>query len=55
MNDDTRKLFERVAQKMGWAEEGGLDAAEKKVCCTLHSRYLHTVTGCFLTILFILF
>lgn len=32
MNDDTCKLFERVAKKMGWADKGGLDTAEKKVC-----------------------
>ncbi|XP_042349333.1 acidic repeat-containing protein [Plectropomus leopardus] len=31
MNDETRKLFERVAAKMGWDDEGGLDAAEKKL------------------------
>lgn len=32
MNDDACNLFKRVAQKMGWAEEGALDTAEKKVC-----------------------
>ncbi|XP_077434171.1 germ cell nuclear acidic protein [Vanacampus margaritifer] len=31
MNDDTRKLFERVAKKMGWTGDGGLDVAEKKL------------------------
>ncbi|XP_029297121.1 germ cell nuclear acidic protein isoform X2 [Cottoperca gobio] len=31
MNDHTRKLFERVAKKMGWDDEGGLDTAEKKL------------------------
>lgn len=36
MDDDTCRLFERVAQKMGWADEGGLDRAEKKVCCPIH-------------------
>lgn len=33
MNDATFKSFHRVAKKMGWMDEGGLDAAEKKVCC----------------------
>ncbi|XP_044220593.1 acidic repeat-containing protein isoform X1 [Thunnus albacares] len=31
MNDDTCKLFERVAKKMGWMDDGGLDTAEKKL------------------------
>lgn len=31
MNDDTCNLFKRVAQKMGWASERGLDEAEEKV------------------------
>lgn len=31
MDDDTFSLFKRVAQKMGWAGEGGLDEAEKEV------------------------
>ncbi|XP_054453839.1 germ cell nuclear acidic protein [Anoplopoma fimbria] len=35
MNDDTRKLFERVAAKMGWAEEGGLDTAERKLISSI--------------------
>ena len=34
MNEDTRKLMQKVAQKMGWVDEEALDAAEKKVCCT---------------------
>lgn len=33
MDGDTCKLFERVALKMGWVDDGGLDTAEKKVCC----------------------
>lgn len=36
MNKETRNLFERIAKKMGWDDEGGLDTAEKKVCCTPH-------------------
>lgn len=36
MNDDTCKLFASVAEKLGWADEGGLDTAEKKVCCSIH-------------------
>lgn len=35
MDDDTYNLFKRVAQKMGWAGEGGLDEAEKEVCISL--------------------
>ncbi|XP_045887288.1 acidic repeat-containing protein isoform X1 [Micropterus dolomieu] len=35
MNDDTCKLFERVAKKMGWADKGGLDTAEKKLMSTI--------------------
>lgn len=31
MDHDTYNLFKRVAQKMGWAGEGGLDEAEKEV------------------------
>lgn len=35
MNDETGKLFERVAKKMGWMDKGGLDTAERKVCFIL--------------------
>ncbi|XP_040904238.1 acidic repeat-containing protein [Toxotes jaculatrix] len=35
MNDDTCELFERVAQKMGWTDKGGLDTAEKKLISTI--------------------
>lgn len=31
MDDDTYNLFKRVAQKMGWAGEEGLDEAENQV------------------------
>ncbi|KAK2904002.1 hypothetical protein Q8A73_010659 [Channa argus] len=31
MNDDSLKLYERVAQKMGWLENGGPDEAESKL------------------------
>ncbi|XP_072252556.1 germ cell nuclear acidic protein [Leuresthes tenuis] len=31
MNDEICKTFGRVAKKMGWMDEGGLDAAEKKL------------------------
>lgn len=37
MDDDTCKLFERVAKKMGWTDNGGLDKAEKRVCCITDS------------------
>lgn len=39
MNEDTCKLFEKVAQKMGWFDGGGLDEAEKKVCNTVTSLF----------------
>ncbi|XP_070819028.1 germ cell nuclear acidic protein [Chaetodon trifascialis] len=35
MNDNTSKLFARVAQRMGWADKGGLDTAEKKLLSTI--------------------
>ena len=31
MSDDTFELFERVAQKMGWFDEG-LENTEERVC-----------------------
>lgn len=34
MNEYNSKLYERVAEKLGWTDKGGLDAAEKKVCIT---------------------
>ncbi|KAM7417871.1 hypothetical protein PAMA_017497 [Pampus argenteus] len=43
MNEDTSRLFERVAKKMGWAEKGGLDTAEKKLMNTIgKSRHAAT-------------
>ncbi|XP_034740216.1 acidic repeat-containing protein [Etheostoma cragini] len=44
MNDDTRKLFERVAKKMGWADEGGLDTAEKKLISSI-GKTRHAATS----------
>ncbi|XP_070770070.1 germ cell nuclear acidic protein [Enoplosus armatus] len=44
MNDDTCKLFERVAQKMGWADKGGLDTAEKKLISTI-GKTRHAATS----------
>ncbi|XP_059202645.1 germ cell nuclear acidic protein [Centropristis striata] len=44
MNDDTRKLFERVAKKMGWDEEGGLDTAEKKLISAI-GKTRHAATS----------
>ncbi|XP_033976952.1 acidic repeat-containing protein isoform X2 [Trematomus bernacchii] len=35
MNNETRTLFERVAKKMGWDDEGGLDTAEKKLISSI--------------------
>ncbi|XP_070693231.1 germ cell nuclear acidic protein [Pempheris klunzingeri] len=43
MNNETCKLFDRVAKKMGWADEGGLDTAEKKLVSTIgKSRHAAT-------------
>ncbi|XP_051276800.1 germ cell nuclear acidic protein isoform X2 [Dicentrarchus labrax] len=45
MNDNTCKLFERLAQKMGWtADEEGLDAAEKKLLKTI-GKTRHAATS----------
>ncbi|KAM8732769.1 germ cell nuclear acidic protein isoform 2-T3 [Acanthopagrus schlegelii] len=35
MNNDTCRLFQRVAQKMGWANKEGLDEAEKKLISSI--------------------
>nr|XP_033489594.1 acidic repeat-containing protein [Epinephelus lanceolatus]XP_033489595.1 acidic repeat-containing protein [Epinephelus lanceolatus]XP_033500437.1 acidic repeat-containing protein-like [Epinephelus lanceolatus]XP_033500439.1 acidic repeat-containing protein-like [Epinephelus lanceolatus] len=35
MNKETRNLFERIAKKMGWDDEGGLDTAEKKLISSI--------------------
>lgn len=35
MNDETRKMFDEVAKKMGWLDNGGLEETEKRVCCRL--------------------
>lgn len=35
MNNDTGKLFERVAKKLGWMEMGGLDATEAKLISSI--------------------
>lgn len=37
MNDETRKLFERVSKKMGWVNDDGLDldSAEKQLMSTI--------------------
>ncbi|XP_068571492.1 germ cell nuclear acidic protein [Cebidichthys violaceus] len=44
MNDDTCKLFEGVAKKMGWADEGGLDTAEKQLMRSV-GKTRHTATS----------
>ncbi|XP_068596950.1 germ cell nuclear acidic protein [Brachionichthys hirsutus] len=44
MNGDTCKLFERVALKLGWAAEGGLDTAEKKLLGTI-DKTRHAATS----------
>lgn len=51
MNDDTCRLFERVAKKMGWTNKEGLDTAEKKVCITQTLIYLAENNTCFLFII----
>ncbi|GAA6226420.1 acidic repeat-containing protein-like [Lates japonicus] len=44
MNDDTCKLFERVAKKMGWTQNGGLDTAEKKLISSI-GKTRHAATS----------
>ncbi|XP_037635144.1 acidic repeat-containing protein [Sebastes umbrosus] len=44
MNDDTLRLFERVANKMGWTGEGGLDTAEKKLISSI-GKTRHAATS----------
>ncbi|TKS72504.1 Acidic repeat-containing protein [Collichthys lucidus] len=44
MNEDTCKLFERVAQKMGWSDGGGLDKAEKKLLSAI-GKTRHVATS----------
>ncbi|XP_034399150.1 acidic repeat-containing protein isoform X2 [Cyclopterus lumpus] len=43
MNDETRSLFERVSQKMGWDGEGGLDTAERELM-SLIGKTRHNAT-----------
>lgn len=42
MDEETHKLFHRVAKKMGWTDDG-LDTAEEKVCCQLNTECMHKV------------
>ncbi|XP_022047849.2 germ cell nuclear acidic protein [Acanthochromis polyacanthus] len=44
MSHDTCKSFEKVAKKMGWMDEGGLDAAEKKLM-NIVGKTRHTGTS----------
>ncbi|KAM9850101.1 germ cell nuclear acidic protein [Aulostomus maculatus] len=44
MNGDTSKLFERVAKKMGWMDNGGLVTAEKKLISSI-GKTRHTARG----------
>lgn len=44
MSDETCNLFQRVAQKMGWAREGGLDEVEKELLETI-GRSRHGATS----------
>ncbi|KAJ4945493.1 hypothetical protein JOQ06_023177 [Pogonophryne albipinna] len=46
MNNETRTLFERVAKKMGWDDEGGLDTAEKKLISSI-GKTRHPATSSF--------
>ncbi|XP_054648036.1 germ cell nuclear acidic protein [Dunckerocampus dactyliophorus] len=45
MNDETRKLFERVSKKMGWMEENGLDKAEKKLISEIGKKRHGATSG----------
>ncbi|KAM6999731.1 germ cell nuclear acidic protein [Tautogolabrus adspersus] len=45
MNDDTSKLFERVAKKMGWSADGGLDTAEEKLMNKIGKTRLCATSG----------
>ncbi|XP_028315991.1 germ cell nuclear acidic protein isoform X2 [Gouania willdenowi] len=43
MNDDTCSLFKKLADKIGWTENGGLDATEKKLISAIgKSRHAAT-------------
>ncbi|XP_069552823.1 germ cell nuclear acidic protein [Brachyistius frenatus] len=44
VDNDACKLFEKVAKKMGWMDEGGLDGAEKKLMSII-GKTRHTGTG----------
>lgn len=42
MDDDTCNLFKRVAQKLGWAGEGGLDEAERRVRIPVLNNFIES-------------
>ncbi|KAL0973772.1 hypothetical protein UPYG_G00210980 [Umbra pygmaea] len=44
MDGDTKRLFNRVAEKVGWSERGGLKMAEKQLI--KHIRNRHVASGC---------
>ncbi|XP_061783648.2 germ cell nuclear acidic protein [Nerophis lumbriciformis] len=46
MNDETRSLFERVSQKMGWIGDNALDIAEKKLMNSVGKKRHNIPSGC---------
>ncbi|XP_055744094.1 germ cell nuclear acidic protein-like [Salvelinus fontinalis] len=45
MDDDNHRLFQRVAEKLGWSEKGGLETAEKQLIKSI-SKTRRLATGC---------
>ncbi|XP_058504967.1 germ cell nuclear acidic protein isoform X1 [Solea solea] len=45
MNDDNRRLFERVAKKMGWTDQEGLDGAERKLISSIGKTRHGAISG----------
>ncbi|XP_038868288.1 uncharacterized protein LOC120062402 isoform X2 [Salvelinus namaycush] len=45
MDDDNHRLFQRVAEKLGWSEKGGLETAEKQLIKSI-SKSRRLATGC---------
>ncbi|KAM9413601.1 germ cell nuclear acidic protein-like isoform 1-T2 [Salvelinus alpinus] len=45
MDDDNHRLFQRVSEKLGWSEKGGLETAEKQLIKSI-SKTRRLATGC---------
>ncbi|XP_031645516.1 acidic repeat-containing protein isoform X6 [Oncorhynchus kisutch] len=45
MDDDNHRLFQRVAEKLGWSEKGGLETAEKQLIKSV-GKTRRLATGC---------